>query len=366
MALLVIGLMAGCTRERATEEPQTETGSPLTIDDTESTVDEPDVVILPANSTDTPSPDPTDTPEPAFDTIAYTVQPGDSVSTVAEKFGTTSQNIRELNLLTTDALQVGQVLRVPNTAPAQTSAGGTPQPTAGPFSYVVQEGDTLYSIAINFGVSPNDIVVANTLGDPNSLFEGQTILIPNYQPESAATPTPEEPYLYVIQAGDTLLSIAEEFGVSATALAEANTLRDPNNLIQGQTLTIPGYQGSTAPEGQTDQSSASQPGTHVVEAGETLLSIAQNYGITVDEIVTANALANPNLLTPGQTLVIPGVSAAEIEAANRVIHVVAAGEGLYAIARQYNVTAEAIMEANDITNPNLLTVGQELIIPDSP
>jgi LysM repeat protein len=361
---LALGMLAGCTRERAEEVAPANT-TPA-IADPES-ADEPEVVIIPVSSpvvADTPTIEPTPTSTPAFATAPYTVQPGDSVSTIAEQFGTTSQVIREMNLLTTDALQVGQVLRVPNTSAAGTTASADPVP-AGPYEYAVQAGDTLLSIAIEFGVSANDIIAANTLSNPNNLFVGQTIIIPNYQPQPAPTPIPAVPYEYVIQAGDTLGAIAQRFGVSVDVLIAANTLRDPNNLIQGQVLFIPGYQGTTATAGTEEERASEEPATHTVKAGETLFAIAQEYGVTTAEIIAANRLTDPDSLQTGQNLIIPGVTAAEIEAANRVIHVVAAGEGLNAIARRYNVSVTAIMEANNLSNPNFLTVGQELIIPES-
>jgi LysM repeat protein len=362
---LVLGMLAGCTRERAIETTPAADVTPESAN-SEAAADEPQVVVVPVTTpVEVDTPEPTPSPTPAFATAPYTVQPGDSVSTIAEKFETTAQIIREMNLLTTDALQVGQVLRVPNTTGAGVAASGDPAPTAGPFEYVVKAGDTLLSIAIEFGVSANDIVATNTLSNPNDLFVGQTIIIPNYQPEAAPTPIPAVPYEYVIQAGDTLLSIAHEFGVSADAIIEANTLRDPNNLIQGQVLFIPGYQGSTPTTETASGRTSADPAIHTVKAGETLFAIAQLYSVTTAELVEANQIANPNQLQAGQRLTIPGVTAAEVEAANRVIHVVAAGEGLNAIARRYNVSVNALIEANNISNPNFLTVGQELIIPES-
>ena len=65
----------------------------------------------------------------------------------------------------------------------------------------------------------------------------------------------------------------------------------------------------------------------------------------------------------GTELVIPGLTAAELEAASQIIHTVAAGESLGSIAAQYGVSSDAIIEANRITNPNLIGVGDRLIIP---
>jgi LysM repeat protein len=256
------------------------------------------------------------------------------------------------------------MLRVPNNPDAVAEAEGTPAPTPGPYSYTVKTGDTLYSIAIAHDVSANEIVAANTLQNPNNVFVGQTLIIPGYQPEAPAGEISAEPYQYVIQSGDTLFSIATRFGVSANAILEANTLRNADSLIAGQTLIIPGYQpaasaGTSA--GSTQGSTA--PGVHVVRSGETLSVIAQRYGVTAAEIIAANNLTNPNLVQAGQQLRIPGKTMADIAAANQIIHTVAAGEGLNAIARRYGVSVAKIVEANNIANPDVLIVGARLVIP---
>ncbi len=361
LLLCIAALLVACTRDRAvTETPTAESA-------TAPTVTEPEVLLLPVETaSSTPLPEPTATPTLVFTTQPYSVQPGDTVSTIAEQFGTTSQTIRELNLLTQDTLQPGQLLRVPNTPGIGTAdAESTPIPT-GPFEYTVKAGDTLLSIAIDFGVSTNEIVAANTLSNPDALFVGQTIVIPGYQPQPTPGPAPVSPYEYVIQSGDSLMALAQRFGVSSATILEANQLRDPNNLIVGQVLLIPGYQGESA-AGSTDGSTpVGSNGTHTVGAGETLFAIAQRYGVTVAAISEANGIANPNLVSAGQQLIIPGVSAEEVKAANQIYHTVAAGEGLYAIARQYDVTAAEIAEANNIADLNRLQVGQRLMIPQEP
>lgn len=298
LALAMTALLVGCTRDRSTPEAESTPASAA------EPVVEPAITRSTAPTTEptaAPTPVPTETPEPK--TIPYTVQLDDTVSTVAEKFGITSQQLREMNLLASDNLQVGQVLRVPNT-PGVTS-DGLPTPTPAPFLYTVKEGDTLFSIALQFDVSSNEIVAANTLVDPNNVFVGQELLIPGYQP-----------------------------GGSSSASAGSGTPANPD-----------------------------APAVHVVQAGEVLSVIAEKYGITLEELVAANRIANPNLVSPGTELVIPGLSAAELEAANQIIHIVQTGESLGSIAAQYGVTADAIIEANRITNPNLIGVGDRLIIP---
>jgi LysM repeat protein len=364
LLMLTSALLVSCTRERAVVETgEAENGGAVLTETTPVT--DPEVTLLPLDTPESsPATAPTAAPTPQYETIPHQVQPGDTVSTIAEKYGTTSQNIRELNLLTNDNLLVGQMLRVPNNPDAVAEAEGTPAPTPGPYSYTVKTGDTLYSIAIAHDVSANEIVAANTLQNPNNVFVGQTLIIPGYQPEAPAGEISAEPYQYVIQSGDTLFSIATRFGVSANAILEANTLRNADSLIAGQTLIIPGYQpaasaGTSA--GSTQGSTA--PGVHVVRSGETLSVIAQRYGVTAAEIIAANNLTNPNLVQAGQQLRIPGKTMADIAAANQIIHTVAAGEGLNAIARRYGVSVAKIVEANNIANPDVLIVGARLVIP---
>ena len=372
MVLLAASALSGCTRERsALVDPSAATALVEDAGATDGAANEPDVLVMPVVvGTATPEPEPTATATPAISTMPYQVQPGDTVSTVAEKFGITSQELRQFNLLSADTLQVGQVLRVPNTPGAQTSEAAPALPT-GPFEYVVQEGDSLLSIALRFGVTTNDIIVANTLADPNSVLVGQSLIIPGYQPEVPPTPVPPQPYEYVIQSGDTLFSIAQQFNVKAQEIVDANTLRDPDNLIQGQVLIIPGYQGNAAGRtteagadaATTDTTTSVSNGIHIVRAGESLLVIARLYGVSAADIVAADQLANPDQIQPGQQLIIPGLDPDQVQAASQLKHTVASGETLFSIAQQYNVSASAILKANNLANPNFITVGQQLIIP---
>jgi len=107
------------------------------------------------------------------------------------------------------------------------------------------------------------------------------------------------------------------------------------------------------PAGQT--SFGLQPVYHIVQQGETLWSIARLYGVTPQAIAQANGLVNPNLIYPGQRLLIPMPGA--------IVHVVRAGETLSSIGRLYGVSPFAIAQANNLMNPDLIYVGQRLVIP---
>jgi LysM repeat protein len=105
----------------------------------------------------------------------------------------------------------------------------------------------------------------------------------------------ESGIIHVVQAGETLYSIARRYGVDVQAIARANGLVNTNLIYVGQRLLIPARQPAGA--------------VHVVQAGETLLSIALRYGVSTWTIVQANGISNPNHIYVGQRLTIPGTAA---------------------------------------------------------
>jgi LysM repeat protein len=114
----------------------------------------------------------------------------------------------------------------PTAAPSAAEAGA-------PTTYVVQPGDWVYNIARKFNVSPNSIIEANDLRPPYSLRIGQTLTIPG------GTTPPPGGNVYIVQRGDTLYSIARRYGKSVAAIAEANHLVNLHFIFVGQRLVIP-------------------------------------------------------------------------------------------------------------------------------
>jgi LysM repeat protein/uncharacterized protein YvpB len=172
--------------------------------------------------------------------------------------------------------------------------------------------------------------------------------------------------IHQVQPGETLGQIAAEYNTTVDRLAQLNSLSNPNLIVSGTTLNVPDNSTPTpAPaSGGTDMR------VHVVVAGDTLYAIAQKYGMTVDALAQANNLANPNLLVVGTQLKVPAVSSAATQSAqvpsgseNVTLHLVSAGETLGEIASYYNVSVSALVGANGISDPNVLEVGDLLRIP---
>jgi LysM repeat protein len=175
-------------------------------------------------------------------------------------------------------------------------------------------------------------------------------------------------YGYVIKAGDTLFSIALANNTDVETIRRLNNL--PDDIIQvGQVLIVPGTGEPAAQPGQEAAAPGAQATpaatvVYTVGAGDNLSSIATQFNVTWQEIAAANNIPAPYTIYRGQRLVIPGVQPTPEPTTVVRKHVVQAGETLLSIAVQYDTTTEAIMEANSLTDANFLRVGQELIIPE--
>ena len=137
---------------------------------------------------------------------------------------------------TTAPLATETLLPASPTPTAMPVATPTPSPTATPqvTVHIVSFGDTLFSIAQANGVTVEAIAAANGLTYPYLIYVGQELVIPE-----AGEVTPVAGQVYVVQYGDTLYSIASRFNTTPEAIAVANNLPDVNTIYIGQTLVIP-------------------------------------------------------------------------------------------------------------------------------
>ncbi len=159
--------------------------------------------------------------------------------------------------------------------------------------YTVRPGDTLSKIAARYGTTVQAIMAANGLKNPNRIYVGQVLKIPS--PDLCAR------YHRVVY-GQTLSRVAATYGISLSALIAANHIVNPNRIYAGQVLCIPGVGGPTP-----------QPGGgfwYTVRPGDTLAKLAYRYGTTVQAIMAANGLKNPNRIYVGQRLWLPGYAPA--------------------------------------------------------
>ena len=160
----------------------------------------------------------------------YTVQPGDTLSGIAAKYGTTYQKLAELNEIENpNLIHVGQVLHLKGPASVR-AAQAAPAPAAQ--TYTVVSGDTLSGIASRFGTTYQVLAALNGIFDPNKIYPGQVLKL------SGGAPASPSETVYIVQPGDTLSGIAEKYGTSYQHLAEINEISNPNLIRVGQVLKI--------------------------------------------------------------------------------------------------------------------------------
>lgn len=210
---------------------------------------------------------------PGVSDNVYVVKNGDSLYSIANKFGVSVESLKSINGITGNLINVGQRLVIPSDV------------VVNPGDYVVytvKRNDSLWNIANSYGVSVNDIVDYNNLGT-TVLQIGQQLLIPNLNNSFI-----DSGVIYVVKNGDSLWSIGKKYNVSVNDLKSANNLNS-NMLSIGQQLIIP-------------ESSDYQ--TYTVKSGDSLWKIAQNYDVNVNDLIKLNNLSS-NVLSIGQTLLIP-------------------------------------------------------------
>jgi LysM repeat protein len=228
----------------------------------------------------------------------YRVVAGDTVSSIAGKYGLATASVLALNGLGwKSVIFPGQTLRL-------TKDGSTPTPapshSTGNQRYTIVSGDTVGGIAKKFGVSTKSVLSANGLSQTSIIYPGQTLSIPGLAPASftpapvssvtpiappAATTTPVTSS-YTIMRGDTLSVIATKFGVSIQSILDRNGLSWSSIIYAGRTITIPGATVLTtaagSPTGLTDE---------MARNARTIVSVGRSLGVSDYGLVIALAAA---------------------------------------------------------------------------
>ena len=206
-------------------------------------------------------------------------------------------------------------------------------------TYVVQKGDSLYSIANKLGTTVSELKKENNLTS-NTLQIGEVLRIPTKEIYE------EEENIYIVKKGDSLYSIANKYNTTVDELKRINNLTS-NILSIGQVLKLPSDKANNVEKEENTIS-------YTVQKGDSLYSIARKYDTTIDRIKDLNNLTT-NLLSIGQVLLIPTDTNLE------TTYTVKKGDSLYSIAKKYNTTVDRLKQLNNLTS-NLLSIGQILIV----
>ena len=205
----------------------------------------------------------------------YIVKKGDSLWSIANKYGITVKELKEINKLTSNTLKVGQTLKL------------TKNDEMIPEDYLiykVKKGDSLWNIAKEYNITVDTLKKINNLSS-DKLTINQQLFIPKSD-NSSVKNTGE--INYVVQKGDNLCTIANKYDTTIDDIKKLNNLKS-NTLQIGQVLKIPG---------------STNYNTYTVKKGDSLWKIADKYGTSVNKLMTINNLKSTTLQI-GQNILIP-------------------------------------------------------------
>ena len=175
-----------------------------------------------------------------------------------------------------------------DTSPIPNPGGSTPPSGETTTTIIIQHGDTLNQLAIQYNTTVATLVQLNNIVNPNLIYAGATLIVPISGNAQNTTLSGDE--IYIVKPGDTLSSIASQYNTTVRVLAVANNIRNVNLIYVGQRIIIP-----------TDRYDTSHL-LYKVRWGDTLWGISRRYGVSIATIVRLNRIANPNLIYAGDTL----------------------------------------------------------------
>ena len=235
------------------------------------------------------------------------------------------------------------------TGPPPHPAAPVPKEAGCGFVHVVRPGENLFLIGERYGLAWQRIAAANpALRPPYGLTPGSRLIVPIVS--------------HTVQPGETLYGLGTRYGLDWTAIASANELRSPFLIYPGQVLAIPrpcAWEPPVPPvpaePAPPDPPSLPCGLVYVVQKGETLIGLAERFGLSLHDLLRANPhLAEAYPLAAGQRLNIPR---------RVVLHRVGEGETVYSLAQRYGASVELLAWVNDLRPPFTIYVGEYLTIP---
>jgi len=222
---------------------------------------------------------------PNINSMPYEVRPGDTLNSIAARFGTNLVGLLELNpTLRLRSLTEGMTICVPRVPKRPPCINGA--------YYTIREGDSFYNIAQRYGIPLNLLLEANQEANPYDLKVGQEICIPNVPPGC--------PFgtLVTIQEGTRLSDILISYNLSLNELREVNPNFNPEIIVPGTELCIPPEPFIECPPGTTRE--------YVIQVGDSLSSVAAANNMTPSRLLIANPHLRPaNFLIAGTRVCIP-------------------------------------------------------------
>ncbi len=288
----------------------------------------------------------------------YKVRKGDTISEIAERYKVSVRELRKWNNLRSNKIIAGKKLKIYSSERGETLVESTTSTDKSVNYYKIKKGDTIGQIAESYNVTVSDLRSWNDLSS-NKIIAGKTLKIysnetAEYEPNKTTitTNTVSEKTTHTIKQGETIIGIAQLYGVSIDDIKKWNNLSS-SKIIAGKTLSIypNGEIVSAPPKTQTNYI------YHKIKKGETLSQIAEKYKVSIVSIRSLNDISG-NKIVAGKTLKISSSESA-IEQLKNGYHIVIKGESLYSISKKYNTTVQKLKSLNNLSDSKI-KIGQKL------
>lgn len=337
----------------------------------------------------------------------YTVQSGDSVWAISNKYGISMNDLISWNNIKNNFIYPGQRLIVKKGTSGSSTAKPTPstpsqntnKPSGNTSSsatqyYTVKSGDSVWAISNKYGISMSSLVSWNNIKN-NFIYPGQRLIVkkgtsgtstatPSNPSQNTNKPSTNKPATntaaktyYTVQSGDSVWGVANKYGISMNTLISWNGIKN-NFIYPGQRLVVRNG-SSSATTSKPAQSNTTKPNTantskpatvsgqnqyYTVQSGDSVWSVANKYKISMDQFRQWNNIKN-DFIYPGQKVIVKKGNANQTTTTQNTAssssktYKVQSGDSVWGIANKFGITMDKLIQLNKIQN-NFIYPGQTL------
>jgi LysM repeat protein len=296
---------------------------------------------------------------------AYTVASGDSVWGIANKFGITMDQLCSWNNIRNNFIYPGQKLTInggTNQQSTKTETAATKTATAG--SYTVASGDSVWSVANKHGITMDQLRSWNNIKN-DFIYPGQRLVVKNgtgATSQANRTTTASSGTnggSYTVASGDSVWGVANKHGITMDQLRSWNNIKN-DFIYPGQTLIVKnsGNKQTSTATVSTNTSSTTSSRNYTVVSGDSVWSIANKFGITMDQFRSWNNIKN-DYVYPGQSVRVSGAATAASQTATTSNYTVVSGDSVWGIADKFGISSDQFIQWNNIKD-NFVYPGQSV------